>query len=46
MTEKHTPAEMVLLKEVNKIWDFFDRDNNGILDRKETYRFIREIVKG
>ena len=46
MSGKHSIAETVLLNEVENIWDVFDRDNNGILDRKETYRFIREIVKG
>ena len=30
---------------INTIWDSFDQDGNGYLDRKETRNFMRQYMK-
>ena len=41
-----TAQDRVLLEEVQKIWDAYDKDGNGVLDRKEMRVFIREMLDG
>ena len=31
---------------IDKIWDQYDVDNSGYLDREETRAFIKESIKG
>ena len=46
MVEKQTPGDRLLANEVNRIWETFDVDGNGVLDQQEVYEFIREMVRG
>ena len=41
-----TAQDRVLLEEVQKIWDCYDKDGNGVLDRKEMRVFIKEMLEG
>ena len=41
-----TAQDRVLLEEVQKIWDVYDTDGNGVLDRSEMRTFIREMLDG
>ena len=34
------------MTEVDKIWDEFDSNDDGVLDQEEIYNFIREMVRG
>ena len=37
--------DRVLLKQVNAIWDVYDRDGNGVLDLGEMRLFIKDMVQ-
>ena len=41
-----TAQDRVLLEEVQKIWDAYDKDGNGVLDRKEMRVFVKEMLDG
>ena len=45
-TTVQTAQDRVLLEEVQKIWDVYDKDGNGVLDRKEMRVFIKEMLDG
>ena len=30
---------------IGQIWDLYDADNSGYLDREEAYRFVQESIK-
>ena len=36
----------MLMTEVDKIWDRFDSNDDGVLDQDEVFNFIREMVRG
>ena len=42
-----TPTiDRVIMNCIEKIWDQYDVDNSGYLDREETRAFIKESIKG
>ena len=41
-----TTQDWVLLEQVEKIFDAYDTDGNGVLDQEEMSRFIREMLQG
>ena len=43
---KCTDLDMVIAKCVDEIWENYDVDNSGELDKEETYRFVRHTLAG
>ena len=42
-----TPSVDEIIKHcIDEIWDKYDDDNNGYLDREETKAFIKDSLKG
>ena len=42
----YTDLDLVLAKCVDEIWEIYDEDNSGQLDKEETRKFVRHTLGG